>query len=111
MSKKFPLSRLSKWLFSRIIIDQRTKTIKAKQILEKVKSIIKTRKKITVLLLIVKTVLDELVKHKILKIQINCQLNLDMNKMDSNQDKITKKSQVKVESRWVAVVNYHLQII
>lgn len=30
MSKKFLLLRLSKWLFSRIIIDQRIKTIKVK---------------------------------------------------------------------------------
>jgi len=76
-----------------------------------VKFIIKTRKRIIVPLLKVKTVLDELVKHKILKIQINCQINLGLNKMGNNQVKITKKSQMMAESRWVAVGNYHHQII
>ena len=56
MSKRCPPLRLSKWLFLRIIIDQKLKIIRAMQILKEVRFIIRTRKRIIVLLRIVKIV-------------------------------------------------------
>ena len=81
------------------------------QILEEVRSLIRTRKRITVLLHIVRIVMEGLEKHRILKIQISCLVNLGMSKMGSSQDKIIKKNQMMGESRWVVVDSCLRQII
>jgi hypothetical protein len=80
------------------------------QILREVRSIIRTRKRIIVLLHIVKIVLVGQEKHLILKIQISCLVNLGMSKMGSSLDKIIKKSLMMEGSRWVVVGSFHRQI-
>jgi hypothetical protein len=57
MSKKCPHLKLNKWQFLRIIIDKKTKIIKVRPIPGEEKFIIKTKKRIIVLLLRVKTAL------------------------------------------------------
>ena len=110
MNKKCLHLRLNKWLFLRIIIDKKIKNIRLMQFLREVRSIIRTRKRIIVLLHIVRIVLEGPGKRRILKIQISCQLNLALSKMDSSLDRIIKKSQMTEGNRWVVVGSCHRRI-